>query len=835
MSLLPGLFAVVLLGVAGAPAETQPTGLVTRLRVLEMDGLDWRDSAHGKLTHIGRQGVATIWIAERSIVESLVESASTTLIAPSITSAIGQPATIRDRKVHNYVAALGRIADGPVNEATKVTVTPNVQQVSDGFDAQITGVPTVNGVRASVTLDHQGLVAIHTVKNSEVVEPDEDEKASGKKPTILNAQYQVPELWSARVAGAWDVPNEGVLLISLGVRTVLGHKGLLGRNSAALRERLAVIEFESTDHPAAAGSCSAPTATVIANRPMPPVPPMGAAGLPGVFPPMPENVAPVVVGNPHGEIFWIHDVLSSDGRHCTLSGRDIATGAPAALAYPPPMAPHLAFNGAIPAFGSIAVPVRPVPWVAAQDPAVAFAETHGSCCPSNANPIDPETRVASAEQATSPVVRGTMPEPPSRNLPPAFDADGEPVALPRLPDETAEKLALQERTSGSAEPRASAQFPASQPSNLSTLARVSTPGPEGIEGTVELRGRVTIRTLEGLVIEADSIVLKPGQIQAAADTQVETTAGVTTKSALSGTTRTVEVVGQAVSDEPPALPAESCEAAPHPAECCPGDPASCDFRGVSTTNPSPANCPEPCCEAQGDDRGATLECRNETVKVAAASLGTKGSAGPLIERVLNSKGIAPDGTIHHAELCVAPLVRSMARGHAMVTGKGARLKGLESAFLASESLAGSLLDPAESSHCKTSEASVSRKAHTAAQSGQPPRPALSDACRASSAERSKVASVEAMPAPGLPSTAGSKSFRMKSFRMALAPKLVTMPDGTLGIDFEVQKTEIAHLDSSEACGADPDHDYQYRLPFGRGTFEVKVRIARSPSSDRTTK
>src|SRR5690606_27981550 len=136
------------------------------------------------------------------------------------------------------------------------------------------------------------------------------------------------------------------------------------------------------------------------------------------------------------------------------------------------------------------------------------------------------------------------------------------------------------------------------------------------------------RTPEGLVIEADSIVLKPGMTAARGDARVRTTAAIDP----------VPPVNAAEAppyrpdiEEPPIVPEDRCEGTPHPAACCPGDPEACSYRTLAPP-PAPepaAGVPETRPVEAGEDRGAWRLSLPAAIRIARANAGAQGSAGPL--------------------------------------------------------------------------------------------------------------------------------------------------------------------------------------------------------------
>ena len=70
MGLALGWIAVALAGVAGAPrAERGNVAIAYTVRIVETEGLGWREAVLTRLTPVTRQGAATVWTASRDVVE----------------------------------------------------------------------------------------------------------------------------------------------------------------------------------------------------------------------------------------------------------------------------------------------------------------------------------------------------------------------------------------------------------------------------------------------------------------------------------------------------------------------------------------------------------------------------------------------------------------------------------------------------------------------------------------------------------------------------------------------------------------------------------------------
>ena len=140
------------------------------------------------------------------------------------------------KKTRKVATDLTRHADGPFDHATRVAYTPEYEDLREGFNATVTGRKLDQGVLARVVLDDSRVVAVHQVTLTEAIEAkDPSVEASKAAPRI-----EVPEVVRGSVEGEWLIPNDEVLVLSLGTFTTADASG-----KAVVRERLAILEANS--------------------------------------------------------------------------------------------------------------------------------------------------------------------------------------------------------------------------------------------------------------------------------------------------------------------------------------------------------------------------------------------------------------------------------------------------------------------------------------------------------------------------------------------------------------------------------------------------------------
>jgi outer membrane protein TolC len=349
--------------VASAPlAEPAPAEDAITYDVLfvEIGGLKWRSALHHKLQPVARQGTATIWTADKQALADLStyhqgDTQCKVVRVPKITATPGGEAEIVHQETpQHYVADVKRIADGPHGHATRLAYQPEVGQIHDGLRLRMVGRKLDQGILTCLTLNDTEFLAFHTVAVGDGV----GGTPVDPKATVINAQYQVPEVAQCDVKGEWLIPNEEALVVSLGVhevpkaeapacpvarlvkladRALTGQLGLGVTTELRVRERLVLVSAHVAEpSPSAApeparpapssepdASCSVTSITEPAAPPPPPEP---------ATPPLPSRTLPLGV-KPDGTT---HDPLPPlpDEEVAPASGQESSEPRPS------PQAPH---------------------------------------------------------------------------------------------------------------------------------------------------------------------------------------------------------------------------------------------------------------------------------------------------------------------------------------------------------------------------------------------------------------------------------------------------------------------------------------------------------------
>jgi hypothetical protein len=243
MAMGTGLLALAMVAADGPSGPAVET-TTYQVRVLTMDGLDWRTSSYSRLQSVTHQGTSSIWTADRTLAASLADRAKGATPCHTI-MAIGEAAMTKADSV-NYIAAIDRVADGPINQSSAIAFVPRPEQIEERFALRVAGRKLDQGILTKIAIEETHVDVIHGVPQSETLIPVSTkgakpaESTASESRTAIAASVQVPEISRASIAGEWLIPNDGVLIISLGVKTAADDQG-----KAVVRERIAIVEAHS--------------------------------------------------------------------------------------------------------------------------------------------------------------------------------------------------------------------------------------------------------------------------------------------------------------------------------------------------------------------------------------------------------------------------------------------------------------------------------------------------------------------------------------------------------------------------------------------------------------
>jgi hypothetical protein len=230
----------------GQGETNEPPGVPLRVRVVEMNGLEWRGRAWAWLDLLENKGTTLVWATDARTLGGIVGGAAT-----ESTLATGERGDQATPSAHRFVAWLHRKADGPPGRATQIGFAPVVDKVVNGTDVAATGRRDGDGLTIKATVRDSRIIEVHTVVCKDTP------RTPGSVAPIVAGSIQVPEVFTAAVDGTWRIEPGEALVISLGAFSVAGGQ----------RERLVLIDGGDLDETAfQAGQASAPTAATPAVR-----------------------------------------------------------------------------------------------------------------------------------------------------------------------------------------------------------------------------------------------------------------------------------------------------------------------------------------------------------------------------------------------------------------------------------------------------------------------------------------------------------------------------------------------------------------------------------------
>lgn len=400
-------------GVAPGPNSGAEVKLRFQVRLLDIQGIAWRGTIHDRLTPAARQGNCTVWTANRDLIETLQQFAENATDLPAVEEEPDGVVHVRYEVARHMVADMRRVADAPPGKNTSLAFVPDVDQVRDDFDVEMTCRRVDQGVMAKASIRETHLAAMHTYSINDGVTNPKTRTVSG-----VTAGVQVAEVVSGKVGGEWLIPTDGILLVSFGAHTGSDKKG-----NAVVRERIAIVEPTSSrnDPLVRAANFAAirePSRAVSWTKP--------STSRPAIVPPVPIGLSPLNGSSPR---------FDASVPSCKVDVSILANDAEA---------PRNSKASGI--RGTLQLPITPLSML-------QFA-------------------LSFDRQVSSTKTMMPAPTPPSRDLPTAVAADGTVVDLPPLPDEAVEPASSDEEAEPRPAPQARPSAP--QPPTDRPLARVKT-------------------------------------------------------------------------------------------------------------------------------------------------------------------------------------------------------------------------------------------------------------------------------------------------------------------------------------------------------------------------
>jgi hypothetical protein len=275
--------ALTALGIAPQSEHERPPITYT-VRMVEADGVGWREAVFASLKPVTRQGSATVWTlpldASTHLLNIVTKNPSASVVqAPKVTSQSGSPATIQCRSKRQLVTQVA----WNNQESSPSSIPENIRV---GWHTTLVGRKLDQGILVQLVFEDTVVRAVHHVNVSRSIasngtpvpaaaacEPhvfagggkatglmglsaaalrkagfdavcaDKETCCQGaddsqtKDEAVATASFDVPEIDNREVLGEWLIPHGDALLVSFGAFTVADKDG-----KAIVKERLALIE-----------------------------------------------------------------------------------------------------------------------------------------------------------------------------------------------------------------------------------------------------------------------------------------------------------------------------------------------------------------------------------------------------------------------------------------------------------------------------------------------------------------------------------------------------------------------------------------------------------------
>ena len=221
-----------------ATAGRKPGEVPLRVRVLELEGMEWRPQVWRGLHPVQPQGATPVWTADARTLGRLAGHASS--VQTLATGEPGDDSGASTRPTQTYVAWLDRDEKAPPGGASRVALVPRRAVLADGTSCDARGRRDGDGVVVKAEVRDTLVLGMHTVNCTENVFRD------GVSRSMARGVYQVPEVINQAVTGSWKLPAGEAIVIGLGVHTVPGARPGL----TVLRERFVLIDARDLDESA---------------------------------------------------------------------------------------------------------------------------------------------------------------------------------------------------------------------------------------------------------------------------------------------------------------------------------------------------------------------------------------------------------------------------------------------------------------------------------------------------------------------------------------------------------------------------------------------------------
>ena len=191
--------------IAPAPADFDRQ-ISYEIRYLSLDANPWREAVKDHLKLIKQEADVCSWLIDNKSISDLLNLAqkdtmANVVQAPKVTTFENAHALISNIYMQHYVSQVEKVqtADG-------ISFRPTVKECELGSRIDVVGSHKAGGTAIAVDVRDSWLLSFHTLVRTETF-----------RAQIYSAQYQVPTAIERSCRVSCEIPDQGALLVSMGL------------------------------------------------------------------------------------------------------------------------------------------------------------------------------------------------------------------------------------------------------------------------------------------------------------------------------------------------------------------------------------------------------------------------------------------------------------------------------------------------------------------------------------------------------------------------------------------------------------------------------------------
>jgi RNA polymerase sigma factor (sigma-70 family) len=187
-----------------APAST-PTRMITyQTGFLKMNGPEWQQALGPKLRPVRKDPSMRVWTAPAAVLAELKNWSEGVVEAPRVSCFEDGAATIMDTLKVKYVRSVNWIHG---DDGKSIAAQPIVDELNSGSSLTLVGRSLDQGILVRTKVEDARINALAAISVPAQTRSD---------GTLVNATIQFPDVSYLKEEGEWLIPNDGILIISLG-------------------------------------------------------------------------------------------------------------------------------------------------------------------------------------------------------------------------------------------------------------------------------------------------------------------------------------------------------------------------------------------------------------------------------------------------------------------------------------------------------------------------------------------------------------------------------------------------------------------------------------------